>query len=129
MTGMDDLATWLRTQLDDDERASRGATPGPWRVSSISEFGTADVEGITTAYAEPCCAAEDAEHIARWDPARVLTEVDAKRRILDLHSAEPGQHPDFCGHDMHELPCPTVRLLALPMAGRDGYREEWRPTT
>lgn len=24
------------------------------------------------------------------------------------------------------VPCPTVRLLALPYAGRDGYREEWR---
>jgi len=24
-------------------------------------------------------------------------------------------------------PCPTVRLIVLPMAGREGYREEWMP--
>ncbi|WP_373305012.1 DUF6221 family protein [Streptomyces bluensis] len=24
-------------------------------------------------------------------------------------------------------PCPTLRLLALPYADRDGYQESWRP--
>jgi hypothetical protein len=33
------------------------------------------------------------------------------------------------GHDRIkvEWPCLTVRLLALPSAGRPGYRDQWRP--
>jgi hypothetical protein len=27
---MDELVVWLRAQLDEDERITRAATPGPW---------------------------------------------------------------------------------------------------
>jgi len=60
------------------------------------------------------------------DPARVLAECEAKRQIVALHKSEPGQHPDFCGHDLRELPCPTLRLLALPYADHPDYLPEWR---
>jgi hypothetical protein len=66
-------------------------------------------------------------HIASWEPSFVLADIAAKRRILELHQAEEGQHPDFCGHDLRELPCPTQQLLALPFADRPGYVEGWRP--
>lgn len=56
---MDELVTWLRAQLDDDERAARAWLP----------FGN------------PTDA--DRDHFARHDPLRVLAEVDAKRRIID----------------------------------------------
>jgi hypothetical protein len=71
-------------------------------------------------------ADEYGKHIARWDPARVLREVEAKRKILTLHSAEPGQHPDFCGHDKRGLPCPTVRALAAVHSDQPNYNPEWR---
>jgi hypothetical protein len=51
-------------------------------------------------------------HIALNDPHSVLCRVAAERKQLDLHRPEPGQHPDFCGYDKHQLPCPSVRLLA-----------------
>lgn len=38
--------------------------------------------------------------------------------------APPGSPPSAVGP---EQGCLTVRLLALPHAGRPGYREEWRP--
>ena len=60
-------------------------------------------------------------------PVRVLAECEAKRAIMKLHSAEPGQHPDFCGHDLRELPCPTLRLLALVYADHPDYLPEWKP--
>jgi hypothetical protein len=78
----------------------------------------------------------NAEHIARHDPARVLREVEAKRRIIDefviarakFKRVIPGN--DFEAgeraarfHSMHL----AVRLLALPYSGRPGYREEWKP--
>ena len=85
---------------------------------------------------------------------RVLTEVEAKRRIVELH--KPGDlldHYEFgctCGFSDHRwsqckgcgailddegeldrgirnCACPTLRLLALPYADHEHYRQEWRP--
>lgn len=81
----------------------------------------------------------DAGHIARWDPARVLAEVAAKRRILDEHQPIDGvswhgcttcdaQGWGSCGcAGSGDWPCDTVKLLALPYADHPDYREEWRP--
>lgn len=68
---------------------------------------------------------ENREHIARWDPARVLREVQAKRRTLELHISEPGQHPGFCWYDRHEPPCPSLRHLAAVYAGHSEFDEAW----
>lgn len=90
----------------------------------------------------------DAMHIARWDPARVLAEVEAKRRTLDAwRAANADPHPgipcenwpgqgaenrdpyDSCTHHLAappRTPDHVVRLLAQPYAGRPGWREEWR---
>lgn len=65
-------------------------------------------------------------HIALWDPHHVLVECEVTRAIMALHSAEPGQHPDFCGHDLHQLPCPTLRLLGTSWADHPDYAKvEW----
>jgi len=70
---------------------------------------------------------DSATKILRWDHARLIAEREVKRRIVALHSAESGQHPDFCGHDLRELPCPTLRFLALPYADHPDYQPEWKP--
>jgi hypothetical protein len=122
---MDELVPWLRAQLDDDERVAREANPELGAVRSFLELITPEVEA-------------DEAHIVRWDPPRVLAEVEAKRRILDLHAEsdfpyDPDDGPgDYswaakCMTCYGDDPCPTLRLLALPYAGREGYREEWRP--
>lgn len=81
---------------------------------------------------------EDGEHIARHDPARVLAECEAKRRIVEWHKP---MHPsdsrylpacegcwDEGGMDgAPTYPCRTIRWLAVPYADDPGYREEWRP--
>lgn len=113
---MDDLVTWLRAQLAEDERAARAWLP----------FGN------------PTDA--DRDHIARHDPVRMLADVDAKRRILDLHAPVNGYDPNgpvcsTCGEPGNlgdetavvRWPCPTVRLVVLPYADRAGYQAEWRP--
>jgi hypothetical protein len=87
---------------------------------------------------------QDARHIARHDPARVLREVAAKRRILAGHG--PGSTIDdsngkwrddpanwdapvtLCtGHEWVAWPCETVRLLAAIWSDHPDYRAEWRP--
>jgi len=55
---------------------------------------------------------DECEHIARFDPARVLAECEAKRRIVGLISS-PGPQ--------------ALRLLALPYADHPDYLPEWKP--
>jgi hypothetical protein len=90
---------------------------------------------------------EVTRHAARHDPARVLREVEAKRRILDLHPittdviTDPAiyvkteRQPFGCRTD-HEFYdgetagfgyCETLKLLALPYADHEEFNEEWRP--
>jgi hypothetical protein len=77
---------------------------------------------------------EAAAHVARWDPARVLAECEAKRRIVELHSSfeAGGQRELFCLscskegiENVVEFPCHTLRSLALPHADHPDYRQEW----
>lgn len=100
---MDDLITWLRAQLDDDERVAREA--------QAEAFGLyPDGHGDATL-----------AFLNRFNEDRVLAEVDATRRILDeLAIGVPDGDPDgWLGS--------IARLLALPYAGRPGYHEEWSP--
>lgn len=134
---MDDLVQWLRAQLDEDEQIARAATAGPWAQSGIGEYGwgvsfSAPGAGVEADDSDQGRA--DADHIAAWDPARVLREIDAKRQLLDLHA--PGETEyvdgDVCmACDVRGsapfYPCKTLRLLALPHADRPGYQESWRP--
>ncbi|MEU3098534.1 DUF6221 family protein [Streptomyces sp. NPDC006967] len=116
---MDDLVEWLRAQLDEDERTARAATPGPWRAGVRSGFDAVDGDGWTV-----CNASDvDVAHIARHDPARVLREIDAKRRTLirceeAMLSASP-----MLVHFAKQ----TAWEMALPYADRPGYRDDWRP--
>ncbi|HEU4422114.1 MAG TPA: DUF6221 family protein [Pilimelia sp.] len=141
---MDDLITWLRIQLDEDERVARSATAGPWRHNPNKHWrkpGTTWFEEAVFAGppgTDATCVAgtgetddpqsmADAAHIARHDPARVLAEVDAKRRLL--------QQFELRGNSVRATVVPStggvwddlLRMLALPYAGRPGYRAEWRP--
>lgn len=113
-----ELATWLLAQIDEDEQAAEMARR--WRGRDTWRN---DIDG----------SPEDT-HIARHGPARVLAECETKRRVVELHSID---HP--CLRNGTETymfrtpaseipdPCDTLRLLALPYADRDGYREEWKP--
>lgn len=84
--------------------------------------------------------AEDIGHIVRHDPARVLAECEAKRRIVELHEPfVPYSGPSKCvacadnldadhdGAPMVAWPCPTVRALASVYAEHPDYDEAWRP--
>lgn len=59
-----------------------------------------------------------AEHIARHDPARVLRDVEAKRRIIALW-----ERSEFCERIALD---DVLDLLALPYADHPNFRQEWR---
>jgi hypothetical protein len=59
------------------------------------------------------------------EPARVLAEVAALRRIVELHDTIPEE--EYCAWCDERKPCQTLRLLATIWADHPDYREEWRP--
>jgi hypothetical protein len=125
---VDDLIEWLRAQLDEDAEVARAAADchdedsPTWAVITPGFVHNGE-DGMWSRLTRVDRDAV-ADHMARFDPARVLAEVEAKHRIADLHE---GRHT--CGDSDHndEDPCDTLRVLALPYADRPGYRDEWRP--
>jgi hypothetical protein len=132
---VDGLVEWLRAQLDEDEQAARRAG------DSFRQVGETGVIVATEGdRAEECASANwagIAEHIVRHDPARVLREIDAKRRILAecaywhgklaKEAVDPSPMPFPALGEVLDAVTPILRALALPYADRPGYREEWRP--
>lgn len=131
---MTDLATWLLAQIADDEQEARQVSvkaPAPWKVSEYNEIADVNGKGIVTSgdYGSPWMQDYVDDHIARWDPARVLAECDAKRRIVARHSdTYTGDNGyQWCRRDDDHVPCWDLRDLATPYADRPGYLDEWRP--
>lgn len=135
MSAVDDLITWLRAQLDEDERVARAITAPEWNEGCSWLADLRDpLPSQRRAYGLPkewqLLTEADTKHIARWDPDRVLAEIDAKRRILDEHQSTRYGECDRCrepGLDRNQTaPCLTVRLLAQPYAAQPGFRDGWR---
>ncbi|MEU5496199.1 DUF6221 family protein [Streptomyces griseofuscus] len=143
---MDGLVRWLGEQLDVDEQVAREATPGPWQNAPTNRHhATASGRSEEAVFASPpdtgatvvAITGEaverrhlvDAEHIARWDPARVLREIDAKRQLLSRYEAMAADVLVATGVEaiLSEYRRVILPGLALPYADRPGYREEWRP--
>lgn len=134
------LVDFLHARLSEDEELARSATAGPWVEEFSGETGhivlPADAEHAReyVARTQLYAAQSDAAHIARHDPARVLREVEAKRRIVDLIAddmqAASGEvaTADF-GEEMARWAkaFATARLLAVSWDDHPDYREEWRP--
>lgn len=113
-----DLIAFLRACLDDDERVARKCAPGPWQLQGEPR------ETYVFSPAGPAVAtgwARDLEHIVRWDPARVLAEVAAKRAVLDAWQRQiDDDDPEvYLAGDVIPL------ALAQPYAGRPGWQDEW----
>lgn len=135
---MDELVRWLGEQLDEDEQIARATdqTLGQrnlrWSVKPVDEaFFRVVAAGhyvVGTGEFNP----EDAHHIAKWDPARVLREIDAKRQAL-AHYLRVRERA--VRHETYDEPYDLaegavfvqIKYTALPYADRPGYREEWRP--
>ncbi|PZG47473.1 hypothetical protein C1I98_13465 [Spongiactinospora gelatinilytica] len=160
---MDELAQFVAARLDEDAQAAltllgadarigfqRGVPAPRWEVQPGGAIRSADgTLRVRFTWSD------EAMHIVRHDPATVLRDVEAKRRILDEHAIvhrdvvwlekdgeeieERSAELPVCGRcvsknsafhsrgDVPEGPCVTVRLLALPHDDHPDYQEEWRP--
>jgi hypothetical protein len=128
---VDDLITWLRAQVDDDERVARSMfTGGDWRWLGDAIVDR-DVDGWRSAPDDAVIITlrhdreEVGGHIARHDPARVLAGVEAKRQIIELH--EVARTSRELSADAWIMLKQAVQHLATVYADQPGYRDEWRP--
>ena len=146
---MDELVRWLREQLDEETEAAQLAFSG--QADPENGWGAHRPEWqkqtTITPHVGVIHEAVQADHIVRWNPARVLAEINAKRQLLDDYTVTAhirdeaaerikasGDHPDAKDLETWDraqreaaiLEGP-VKLAALPLADRPGYREEWRP--
>ncbi|WP_033288267.1 DUF6221 family protein [Amycolatopsis jejuensis] len=153
---MDDLIAFLRARLEEDEQHAQACCPVRWVSGPFGvQVDPTEIRDNKLAYGNlGYVAGSDPNelgfayraHIARHDPARVLAEVDAKRRIIELHTPRKrhdgdlecptcvytGEDEDAGGNrfryvEHEDAPCETLLLLALPYAGHPDYREEWKP--
>jgi hypothetical protein len=120
-----DLTIWLRAQLDEDERVAREASR--YDDEDSAEW---DIAYRWVRHARHRTAGGSRHHFAQGapSPARVLAEVDAKRRIIaeyERYAAE--RRRAMNGWESSREVSPILAALALPYADRPGYRSEWAP--
>jgi hypothetical protein len=132
---MDNLVQFLRARLKDDEDYARNAygdhnDAGPeWREQWSGALNIGDDEDLVLTN-----DSQVSRFMERNDPARILAEVEGKRRILD--DVLPTMQADeqrIAGEwgvgsaPVREASDDLLSLLALPYADHPDYRDEWRP--
>jgi len=149
---MTDIHAFIEARLDEDERIAVATGHRPdWYVHVADETlrypQTVRATGIPTLVATTYDGGHEnqtrtADHIARHDPARVLLEVEAKRKRLKLHTPEQVPYIDrdgaekrgpvceVCG-DGGETPgalwpCDTLKTDALPHAYHPDFNPQWQ---
>lgn len=141
---MTDITAFLAARLDEDEALAREAADrlsGQWFVGrKWNVYAVDDVEPQRFDESDDLVTYGDmkerSEHIARHDPARVLAEVKAKRRVLERHYAVVDscgtECCDGCGWDREEgyhvegiENCPELRDLAAPFDQHPDYNPAW----
>lgn len=139
-SNVSDLTDFLLARIAEDEAAARACEPESERhpygdrtipATPFDRLGP-EIEGYL--------GGSLGAHAARWHPARVLAECEAKRRIIDLAFV----HMQFvdgelgCSHSADQIRngrCADIdpaedsllRTLALPYESHPDYRSEWRP--
>jgi hypothetical protein len=137
----DDLVQFLRDRLDEDEQAAQAATwhedAGTW-TAGLSEYEPRwyiedSMDDGVISRVDPQASQDEgvARHIARHDPARVLREVEAKRRLLDTYLADAAGADEQINDEWRAgstLAADLLCIMALAYSGHPGYRrEDWRP--
>lgn len=111
------ITEFLNARYDEDETLARESIidASHWSVFAVNEhFGQVDSDDGAIANNVDL---KDAAHIVRWDPARVLADIAAKRAIVQLYE----------GSGLRIAMGQVVRLLAQPYAEHPDFDESWKP--
>ena len=150
----DEIVAFIKAQLNLDGQLARdaGATrsgkiaswwvdcgcPGKLADEHADNCWDRRVEGDNIViYDEGGHDEDQARHIARHDPARVLADVEAKRYLLEW-CAEVTAHFDWSTLNLPgslrddpnaratHTAVVALKSLAVPYAGQPGFKPEWR---
>ena len=152
------LTEFLIARLDEDEAVARAAAVRPLRGRGrYGPLGTVydrppeqkDVDAIGVVWyrhddgwsgSDTGSFPAGLAHFERFDPARVLADVAAKRGILELHPTSeyraywvkdaPTTYRCFCQEEDGVIqgvePCDTKRLLAQPYHAHPDFDPAWK---
>lgn len=119
---MTDLITWLRAQLDEDERLTRAEIErrAAWQrnLDAMRRAGEIPMTGFIDYDLDG----------APGDPRRMLTEVKAKRRLLDEYVTYrdiPDLYDGTWEHGILTGLRIAVEIFATSYEARPGYQPEW----
>lgn len=134
------LTEFLTARYDEDEMAAIGLASHSWIIEENGEFDYSvcfETERLQREAVADTWRADVVGHIARHDPARVLREVEAKRKILaDFENQAGWDLPEGVaeGRDDDERECDqairdTLGIVLADFAAiwsdHPDYREEW----
>lgn len=127
-----DLIAFIRARLDKDAEVAQAATQettGRWTARNTGN-GDTFVEDDDGAMILPTVRTQGVvqfHHIARHDPARALRGIEAKRRIVALHSDPDGNDPACSSivYPEHAEDCETLHLLATEYADHPDFDPSW----
>ena len=138
-----ELHKFLEARIAEDEAVARAAVElhgsGDWRVRDAFRFGAMVVigepyEDIADWDDEPTYGDNlhgdfypaEADHIARFDPARVLAECAAKRAVVEMiPTVLPGRWSDGYEKGEYAAIFDVLRALAAPYSAHPDYDPSW----
>jgi hypothetical protein len=124
---------YLRARLDEERWLAehlQAKRPSPWNFDP--ETGNVHAgNGELVAIAR---GGVPADYIATWSPARVLADIEAKRRIVDRfvalleYAARPYDKPEHAAKRQPYLNAleVVIRDLVQPYSSRPDFNEDWR---
>jgi hypothetical protein len=128
---------FLLARIAEDEAIAQAATPGPWdaihvpdRLSQPEGDWTVGSDAsfiCTTNYDDDRCR-NDSAHIAHYNPARVLADCAAKRKIVEWigEQIEMNRPPNATNSEVLWLAEDVLRALALPYADHPDFLPGWK---
>lgn len=123
---------FLLARVAEDEAVARDAIREIGRIEWVSEFAKPSITSAGPLWCDPDGMGV---HVAT-EPARVLAECEAKRRVVAEHDAAHILHdqgpPKPCSVDVGTTrtalvwPCRTMRILAAVYADHPDFDPAWR---
>jgi hypothetical protein len=130
-----DIAEFLLARIAEDEAAAGGAFRDV-NDGSAPKFGMEWWAAGDTVIAEQTYVLEQdpgigdtavAEHVARWDPARVLIECEAKREVVKEWQEADRFRREYGNKISHAVLYPVLWALAQPWREHPDFDLDWRP--
>lgn len=148
------IADFLLARVEEIDQQAQKATQGRWKMWAMEvradPHGTSNLDTslpVARTSHEAGLRTFNAQHIAYWDPQRVLAWCDAVRKIVELHKPDQNPNDQWYGDDArcrecggytlvaghgeraHRAmwPCPTISLFAAMFSDHPEYRSEWAP--